>query len=104
MGDDLDPEKATKMTAGSFGYWTAGMKHVVWAEGETVVQLHGIGPWTINRMRPIRCGLPSCGSTLGRFFVVPASVAVAVICLNVDFLGDVREFLVRGTFLVERRL
>lgn len=48
MGDDLEPKNATQMPAGSFGYWAAGMKHVVWAEGETVVQLHGVGPWTIN--------------------------------------------------------
>jgi len=52
MGDDLDPKKATKMPAGSFGYWAPGMKHVVWADGETVVQLHGIGPWSINYVNP----------------------------------------------------
>jgi anti-sigma factor ChrR (cupin superfamily) len=29
MGDNLDPKTATKMPAGPFGYWPAGMKHVV---------------------------------------------------------------------------
>ena len=52
MGEKLDPKDARKMPAGSFGYWAAGMKHVVWVEGETVVQLHGIGPWTINYINP----------------------------------------------------
>jgi quercetin dioxygenase-like cupin family protein len=52
MGDDLDPKKASKMPAGSFGYWAAGMKHLVWAEGETVLQLHGVGPWSINYVDP----------------------------------------------------
>jgi len=52
MGDDLDLKKARKMTAGSFGFWPAGMKHLVWAEGETVVQLHGTGPWAINYVNP----------------------------------------------------
>jgi quercetin dioxygenase-like cupin family protein len=52
MGDDLDPKEASKMTAGSFGYWAAGMKHLVWADGETVVQLHGIRPWSINCVNP----------------------------------------------------
>ncbi len=52
MGDKLDPRDARKMRAGSFGYWAAGMKHLVWAEGETVVQLHGIGPWSINYVNP----------------------------------------------------
>jgi quercetin dioxygenase-like cupin family protein len=49
MGDD---NHARKMPAGSFGYWAAGMKHSVSAEGETVVQLHGVGPWQINYLNP----------------------------------------------------
>jgi anti-sigma factor ChrR (cupin superfamily) len=52
MGENLDKRDARKMPAGSFGYWPAGMKHIVWAEGETVVQLHGIGPWSINYVDP----------------------------------------------------
>ena len=51
MGEKLDKKDARKMPAGSFGYWAAGMKHLVWAEGETVVQLHGIGPWSINYVK-----------------------------------------------------
>jgi len=47
-----DKKDARKMPAGTFGYWAAGMKHHVWAEGETVVQLHGVGPWTINYVNP----------------------------------------------------
>jgi hypothetical protein len=52
MGDDLDLKKATKMPAGSYGYWAAGMKRLAWADGETVLQLHGIGPWSINYVNP----------------------------------------------------
>jgi quercetin dioxygenase-like cupin family protein len=48
MGEKLDEKDARKMPAGSFGYWPAGMKHAVWTNGETVVQLHGIGPWAIQ--------------------------------------------------------
>ena len=44
--------KTTKMPAGTFGFWAAGMKHKVWATGETVVQLHGVGPWQINYVDP----------------------------------------------------
>jgi hypothetical protein len=48
MGDKFD-EKATRpMPAGTFGYWPAGMKHFVWAKGETVLQFHGTGPWSIE--------------------------------------------------------
>jgi anti-sigma factor ChrR (cupin superfamily) len=52
MGDKLDKASARKMPAGAFGYWAAGMKHMVWADGETVVQLHGNGPWSIKYVNP----------------------------------------------------
>ena len=51
-GEALDRASAKKLTAGSFGYWPAGMKHAGWSEGETVIQLHGIGPWQINYVNP----------------------------------------------------
>lgn len=52
MGDIFD-EKATKaMPAGTYGYWPAGMKHFVWAKGETVLQFHGMGPWSIQFVNP----------------------------------------------------
>lgn len=52
MGDKFD-ERATKpMPAGTYGYWPAGMKHFVWAKGETVLQFHGSGPWTIQYVNP----------------------------------------------------
>jgi hypothetical protein len=28
------------------------MVHAVWIEGETIVQLHGMGPWVINYVNP----------------------------------------------------
>jgi quercetin dioxygenase-like cupin family protein len=51
-GEILDRDSAKKLPAGSFGYWPAGMKHAAWSEGETVIQLHGIGPWQINYVNP----------------------------------------------------
>jgi quercetin dioxygenase-like cupin family protein len=52
MGDKVD-EKATKpMPAGTYGFWKAGMKHFVWTKGETIVQFHGEGPWSINYVNP----------------------------------------------------
>jgi quercetin dioxygenase-like cupin family protein len=51
-GESLDRSNAKKLPAGSFGYWPAGMKHAGWSEGETVIQLHGIGPWQINYVNP----------------------------------------------------
>lgn len=52
MGEKLDAKSARKMPAGAFGYWPAGMKHYARAEGETEVQLHGIGPWSIKYVNP----------------------------------------------------
>ena len=52
MGDDLTRAAAHALPAGSYGFWPTGMKHTAWAQGETIVQLHGIGPWVINYVNP----------------------------------------------------
>ena len=28
------------------------MRHFAWAKGDTVLQLHGMGPWQINYVNP----------------------------------------------------
>ncbi|MSR54413.1 MAG: DUF4437 domain-containing protein [Gemmataceae bacterium] len=52
MGEKFDAKKGVQLPAGTYGTWPAGMKHFVWVEGETVVQFHGEGPWTINYVNP----------------------------------------------------
>ncbi len=52
MGDTFDEKAGRAMPAGTYGHWAAGMKHFVWVKGETVVQFHGEGPWTINYVNP----------------------------------------------------
>jgi len=52
MGDKFDRAKTRPMPAGSFGFWPIGMKHFAYSEGETVLQLHGRGPWTITYVDP----------------------------------------------------
>ncbi len=52
MGDTFDAAKGKGMPAGSYGTWPAGMRHFVWVKGETVVQFHGDGPWTITYVNP----------------------------------------------------
>lgn len=52
MGDQLERAKAHTLPAGAFGFWPAGMKHAGWAEGETILQVHGVGPWVINYLNP----------------------------------------------------
>jgi rhodanese-related sulfurtransferase/quercetin dioxygenase-like cupin family protein len=52
MGDKFDASKTQAMPTGTYGHWPAGMKHFVWTKGETIVQFHGEGPWTINYLNP----------------------------------------------------
>jgi quercetin dioxygenase-like cupin family protein len=52
MGDKFDQGKTRAMPAGTYGFWPAGMKHFVWAKGETVIQFHGIGPWSLTYVNP----------------------------------------------------
>ena len=40
------------LPAGSYGHWPAGMQHFAWVKGETVIQLHGSGPWSIQYVNP----------------------------------------------------
>ena len=52
MGEKLERSAAQKLPVGSYGFWPAGMVHTAWAAGPTVLQLHGIGPWSINYVNP----------------------------------------------------
>ena len=52
MGEKFDQSATRELTAGTFGFWPAGMRHFAWAKGETVLQLHGRGPWTITYVNP----------------------------------------------------
>ena len=52
MGDKFDQTATREMPAGTFGFWPAEMKHFAWAKGETVLQLHGTGPWMITYVNP----------------------------------------------------
>lgn len=48
MGDKFDDKAGKVMPAGSYGHWPTGMKHFVWTKGETILQFHGDGPWSIK--------------------------------------------------------
>ena len=52
MGAKFDEKAGKAMPAGAYGHWPAGMKHFAWAKGETVLQLHGTGPWGIQYINP----------------------------------------------------
>jgi quercetin dioxygenase-like cupin family protein len=52
MGEKFDQKEGHEMSAGAFGFWPAGMKHFAWTKGETIIQVHGVGPWGINYLNP----------------------------------------------------
>lgn len=52
MGDVLDPTNGTALPAGSFAMMPAQTHHFAWTDEETVIQLHGEGPWQINYLNP----------------------------------------------------
>ncbi|HEX9943516.1 MAG TPA: cupin domain-containing protein [Thermoanaerobaculia bacterium] len=52
LGDAFDTAKGTTLPTGTFAYLGPKMHHFAWAEGDTVLQLHGVGPWQINYLNP----------------------------------------------------
>lgn len=52
MGEKFDKSGGRSLTAGSFAFMPPGMRHFAWATGDTVVQVHGVGPWKINYVNP----------------------------------------------------
>ena len=48
MGEKFDKSSGRALDAGSFAFMPPGMRHFAWTTGETVLQLHGMGPWKIN--------------------------------------------------------
>ena len=52
MGDNPKLADAHLLPAGTFGVWPPGMVHAAWVKGETILQIHGLGPWTINYVNP----------------------------------------------------
>lgn len=52
VGDKFNAAATQPMTAGTFGFWPPGMKHFAWAQGETILQLHGVGPWRLEYVNP----------------------------------------------------
>ena len=47
-GDKLDPGKAMPLGVGSIAIMQPKTTHFAWTKEETVVQLHGTGPWGIT--------------------------------------------------------
>jgi len=51
-GESFDPETATRLPVGGYAIMAPGDAMFGFAEGETVIQLHGTGPWGIDYIDP----------------------------------------------------
>lgn len=52
MGSAFDSSKGVKLPVGAYAALAPGMPHFAWAEGETVIQLNNIGPWSLTYVNP----------------------------------------------------
>jgi quercetin dioxygenase-like cupin family protein len=51
-GDKFSADASTALAAGSFVCMPKGMRHFAWAKGETIIQVHGMGPFEITYVNP----------------------------------------------------
>ena len=51
-GEKFDDTKGMDMPTGSYGFVGPHMNHYAWATGETVVQVHGMGPFKLTYVNP----------------------------------------------------
>lgn len=52
MGDKLDESKMSSFSSGAFAYLEPTVHHYAMAKGDTIIQLHGQGPWQIIYVNP----------------------------------------------------
>ena len=52
MGERFDESSGKELPAGAYAFVPSKMAHYAWTKGDTVVQIHGIGPFTINYVNP----------------------------------------------------
>jgi anti-sigma factor ChrR (cupin superfamily) len=51
-GDKLDTKATRALGPGSVAIMQPGTRHFAWTKDETVVQVHGVGPWTVTYVDP----------------------------------------------------
>ena len=52
MGDKFDAAALSDLPTGTFAALAPGVRHFAAAKGETVIQLHGVGPWSLHYVNP----------------------------------------------------
>jgi len=51
-GEKLDANATRALGPGSVAIMQPGTRHLAWTKDETVVQVHGVGPWTVTYVNP----------------------------------------------------
>lgn len=51
-GEKFNEDHSDALTAGSYMRMPKTMRHFAWAKGETIIQVHGIGPFEITYVNP----------------------------------------------------
>jgi len=91
MGNTFDANAARAMPAGTYGHWAPGMKHFVWVKGETIIQFHGDGPWTINYVNPADDPRTATARTMIEFTDDSLEVIQQNVAKGMAILVDVRS-------------
>lgn len=52
LGETWSDSVATTLPAGGFAMMPAGMRHFALTRGETVLQIHAVGPWKLTYVNP----------------------------------------------------
>ena len=52
MGERLDPQHTQAMPVGGFVVIPPKAPHFAWTKVETIIQVHGVGPWGLNYVNP----------------------------------------------------
>ncbi len=52
MGERFDVTALGELPTGAFAALAPGVRHFAQALGETVIQLHGVGPWSLTYVNP----------------------------------------------------
>ncbi len=52
IGDKLDKSQTKPLSAGGVAIMQPKTHHFGWTDQETIIQVHGVGPWAINYVNP----------------------------------------------------
>jgi hypothetical protein len=52
MGEKFDQAAGHELSAGSYARMPKRVRHYAWAKGQTIIQVHGVGPFEVNYVNP----------------------------------------------------